>query len=121
MNTLLWIVQSALALLSFAGGAYKLFAYAELAKVPATAMLSRGTWSALGAFEMACAVLLIVPTAMKWMPVLTPIAAAALAVESLVLAVLYARHSLQLTATNPLVWVLLMAVLAVIIAFGRAR
>lgn len=121
MNILLWIVQALLALLSFAGGAYKIFGYAELAKMPATAALSRGTWGALGAFEMACGVLLIVPTLAKWMPALTPTAAVAIGLESLLLAVLYARHSMQLTASNPLVWVVLMILLAVIVAFGRSR
>jgi DoxX-like family len=69
------------ALLSFAGGAYKVFMFHELAKVPTTSALSRGGWGALGAFEMLCAILLIVPTAAKWVPVLTPLAAAALAGE----------------------------------------
>jgi hypothetical protein len=36
---------------------------------------------------------------------LDPLAAAALALESLALAALYARYSLALTAANPLVWV----------------
>jgi hypothetical protein len=52
---------------------------------------------------MVGAVLLIVPAAAKWMPVLTPLAAAALGLETLVLAGLYARYSLALTVTNPLV------------------
>jgi hypothetical protein len=56
---------------------------------------------------------------MKWMPVLTPLAAAALALESLALAMLYARYSLQLTATNPLIWVVLMGLMAAIVAYGR--
>ena len=36
----------------------------------------------------------------------TPLAAAALAVESVALAAIFARYSLALTATNPLVWVI---------------
>ena len=40
MNILLWILQVALALLCLAGGAYKLFQFEELAKLPATAVLS---------------------------------------------------------------------------------
>jgi hypothetical protein len=44
MNILLWIFQVALALLCFAGGAYKLFQFDELAKVPATAALPRAGW-----------------------------------------------------------------------------
>jgi hypothetical protein len=119
MNVILWILQSLLAFFCLAGGAYKIFSFDELAKMPATASLSQGAWSALGTFEMVCGVLLIVPAAMKWMPVLTPLAAAVLALESLALAMLYARHSLQLTATNPLIWVVIMGVLAVIVAYGR--
>ena len=119
MNILLWIVQVALAVLSFAGGAYKVFSFDELAKMPATGALSRGGWGALGVFEMLCAVLLVVPAATRWMPVLTPLAAAALVLESLALAVLYSRYSLRLTATNPLVWVVVMALMAAFVAYGR--
>ena len=119
MNVLLWVLQILLALLSLAGGAYKIFSFDELAKMPATGALSRGGWGALGAFEMLCAVLLIVPAAMKWMPVLTPLAAAALALESLALAGLYARYSLKLAATNPLVWGVAMALMAAFVAYGR--
>jgi len=119
MNILLWVVQVALALLSLAGGAYKVFSFDELAKMPATGALSRGGWSALGVFEMLCAVLLVVPASTKWIPVLTPLAAAALALESLALAGLYARYSLKLTATNPLVWVVGMALMAAFVAYGR--
>ena len=119
MNILLWVVQVVLALLSFAGGAYKVFSFDELAKMPATGALSRGGWNALGVFEMLCAVLLILPAATKWMPGLTPLAAVALALESLALAGLYARYSLKLTGTNPLIWVVGMALMAAFVAYGR--
>jgi putative oxidoreductase len=119
MKVLLWILQAALALLSLAGGAYKVFSFDELAKMPATGALSRGEWGALGVFEMLCGILLIVPAITKWKPGLAPFAAAALALESLALAVVYARYSLSLTATNPLVWVVAMAVMAVFVACGR--
>jgi DoxX-like family len=119
MNILLWVLQIALALLSFAGGAYKVFMFDELAKVPPIAALPQGAWAALGMFEMFCAVLLVVPAATKWTPVLTPLAAAALALESLSLAGLYARYSLALAATNPLVWVVVMGLLAAFVAYGR--
>jgi hypothetical protein len=52
-------------------------------------------------------------------PILTPLAAAALALESLALAVLYARYSLALTAANPLVWVVAGALIAAFVAYGR--
>jgi hypothetical protein len=119
MNVLLWVVQVALALLSFAGGAYKVFSFDELAKMPATAALSSGVWGALGVFEMLCAVLLVVPAASQRMRFLIPLAAAALALESLALAGLYARYSLKLTATNPLIWVIVMALMAALVAYGR--
>jgi DoxX-like protein len=119
MNALLWVLQIALALLSFAGGAYKVFKFDEIAKMPQMGALSRGGWGALGMFEMVCAVLLVVPLAAKWMPLLTPLAAAAIALESLALAGLYARYSLKLTATNPLVWVVLTGLMAAVVAYGR--
>ena len=117
MNVLLWVLQVALALLYLAGGAYKTFMFDELANQMNA--LPRGGWAALGVFEMLCAVLLVVPAAAKWMPVLTPLAAAALAVETLALAGLYARYSLQLTAANPLVWAAVMGLLVAFVAYGR--
>jgi hypothetical protein len=95
------------------------FHFEELEKMPQAMALSRGGWGALGVFEMLCAVLLIVPAAVKWRPILTPLAAAALALESLALATLYARYSLALTAANPLVWVVAIALIAAFVAYGR--
>jgi len=120
MNVVLWILQLALALLSFAGGTYKLFSFNELAKMPATAALPRAGWSALGVFEIVCAILLVVPAATKW-PVLTPIAATALAVEGVALAAIFARYSLTVAATNPFVWAVAMALMAAFIAYGRFK
>jgi hypothetical protein len=119
VKVFLWVVQIVLALLAFAGGAYKIFAFGELAKMPATGALSRGAWCALGVFEMVCAVLLIVPAVSKRTAAVIPLAAAALAVESVALAAVYARYSLALAATNPLVWVVAMAVMAAFVCYGR--
>jgi uncharacterized membrane protein YphA (DoxX/SURF4 family) len=119
MNILLWILQVALALLSLAGGAYKVFGFDAVANQPFFGALPRGGWGALGVFEMVCAILLIVPAATKWMPAPTPFAAGALALESLALGALYAQYSLALTAANPLVWVVLMGVIAAFVAWGR--
>lgn len=68
---------------------------------------------------MVGAVLLIVSALTKWMPVLTPIAAAALAVETFILAALYARYSLDLAVTNPMVRAAVMGLLAAFVAYGR--
>jgi hypothetical protein len=117
MNLTLWVLQIALALLYLAGGAYKTFAFDELANQMRA--LSRGGWGALGVLEMLGAVLLIVPLAASWMPVLTPLAAAVLALETLALAGLYARYSRNLTATNPMVWAVVMGLLVAFVAYGR--
>lgn len=53
------------------------------------------------------------------MPGLTPIAAAVLAIETLVISGVYARHSLKLTAENPLVWSVVMLLLVAFVAYGR--
>ena len=117
MNILLWVLQLALALLCLSGGAYKAFKFDELAKQMSA--LSRGGWRALGVFEMVCGILLIVPAAAKWMPVLTTLAAAALALEALALSGVYARYSRRLTAANPLVWSAAMGLMAIFVAYGR--
>jgi len=117
MNVLLWILQVALALLYLAGGAFKTFNPDDVAKQ--ISALPRAGWRVLGVLEVLGAVLLIVPAAANWMPVLTPLGAAMLALETLALAALYARYSLKLAATNPLVWAVPMGLMAALVAYGR--
>jgi hypothetical protein len=119
MNILIWILQMALAFLYLSGGAYKTFRFQELA-TELTA-LPHAAWRALGVFEMLGAVLLIVPAATKRMPQLTPLAAAALALETLALAALYAQKSLEFAASNPLVWALALGLAAAFVAYGRFK
>jgi len=116
MNILLWVLQVAVALLYLAGGGFKTFNPDDPAKQ--IRALPKGAWRALGVFELLGAVLLIVPAAAKWMPGLTPVAAAALALETLALAAVYARYSsLKLTAANP--WSTRSRWMAVLVAYGR--
>ncbi len=110
MNVLLWVLQVALALLYLAGGSYKTFKFDALANQMRA--LPPGGWRALGVLEMLGAVLLIVPA-------VTPLAAGALALETLALAGLYARYSLKLAATNPMVWAVVMGLLSAFVAYGR--
>ena len=117
MNVLLWVLQAGLALLFLAGGSYKAFKFDELAKQ--LRAIPRGGWRVLGVIEMLGAILMILPAAVRWMPVLTPLAAAALALETLFLAALYGRHSLKLAATNPMVWAVGMGLLVGFVAYGR--
>lgn len=118
MNVALWIAQSLLALLLVAGGGYKLFQPAQLATQ--FAAVPHGAWRALGVVEIIGGVLLVLPLALRWMPQLTQLAAIVLLVEALGLSVLYARHSTALTAENPLVFSIGMAVLLAFVAYGRA-
>lgn len=117
MNIVLWVLQVLLAFLFIAGGSYKVLKFDELATYMRA--LPRGGWRALGVLEVVGGVLLIVPAAASWMPVLTPLAAAVLALETLALAGLYARYSLELTAANPLVYAVVMGLLAAFVAYGR--
>jgi len=110
MNILFWVLQIALAFLYLSGGAYKVFKFDALANHMRA--LPRGGWRALGMLEMVGAVLLVIPA-------VAPIAAAALALETLGLAALYARYSLKLAATNPMVWAVVMGLLAAVVAYGR--
>jgi hypothetical protein len=118
MNIVLWILQVVLALLCIAGGGFKAANPADPAKQ--IRALPTAAWRAFGVFEVAGALLLIGPAATGWMPWLTPVAAAALAVETWGLALLYAQYSRKLVAANPLVYAVPMGVLAVFVAWGRA-
>ncbi len=117
MNILLWVLQAVLALLCLSGGYYKAFQFAALAgQFPA---LSHAGWRALGALEFVCGILLIVPAAVRFLPILTPSAAVVLLVESLALSALYAQYSTKVTAANPLVFSVVMLLVAGFIAYGR--
>lgn len=117
MNVFLWILQGVLALLFLAGGGYKLSNADEVAEQAGA--FSGGAWRAIGVIEIVGAILLITPAALNWMPGLTPLAAVLLAVESLVLSIVYARKSLAPTAANPLMYSAVMGILAAFVAYGR--
>jgi hypothetical protein len=117
MNILLWIVQGVLALLYLAGGAYKAVKPEDLAQtIPAMSLMG---WRAFGALEVAGAVLLVLPAILGRGQALTPMIAGVLAVETLVLAALYARQSYVVSVENPLVWALVMALAAGFLVVAR--
>lgn len=85
MNILLWVLQGLAALLYTASGTMKLFMFDKIsADVRSFAALPREVWKALGILELVCVVGLIVPAVLHWRPGLTVVAAAVLALESLV-------------------------------------
>ncbi len=117
MTVLVWTLQIVLAFLYLTGGGYKALNYEELMK--GAVAFPREAWIGLGVFEIVGAVLLVVPAALGRLPVLTPIAAAALAVETLLLAAIYARYSTAITVENPMTWAIVMGVLMTVVAWYR--
>jgi hypothetical protein len=55
--------------------------------------LPREAWTTLGVLELVCTVGLIVPAAFHWKPGLTVVAAAVLAIESLVFVWVHVRYA----------------------------
>jgi uncharacterized membrane protein YphA (DoxX/SURF4 family) len=85
MNAVLWVLQVLAALLYAASGVMKVFLFDEVSgDVPSFGALPREAWMVLGVLELVCVVGLIVPSALRWQPKLTVLAAAILALESLV-------------------------------------
>jgi len=75
----------------------------------------REVWTCIGIFEALCALALVIPAATGKFPILTPVAAACLAVEGILFAGLhysYAEHS-------PMAFSLVLTALAAFVAYGR--
>ncbi|MGH7441589.1 MAG: DoxX family protein [bacterium] len=124
MNIVLWVLQVLLAFFMFAGGSYKVFMTDKLPSYPSIRALPNRAWVILGIFEIVCALGLLLPR--KFIPNAIFIAACALALENILLALLHFYYAASprtaaklFSAQYPLVWVLLGAVLACIIAYGR--
>jgi hypothetical protein len=116
MNILLWVLQIVLALLCIAGGAFKILKFEELQKdVASMRELGRGLWAFLGAFECFGGLGLILPGATNVLPGLTPIAAAAVAAESVLVSAFYIYYGDR----PPLFYTVAMALMAAFIAYGR--
>src|ERR1700733_12720942 len=85
MNILLWVLQVVAALLYLGSGVMKVFMFDKVSEgVPSFSALPREAWKILGIVELVCAVGLIVPSVLHWHAALTVVAAAVLAIESVV-------------------------------------
>lgn len=116
MNILLWVLQIALAVMCISGGAFQIFKIEDLQKgVAAMRELPRGLWAFLGAFGCVAGVGLILPGALGGPPGLTAFAAAAVALENVVISALYVRYGDR----APLPYTVVMALMAAFIAYGR--
>jgi uncharacterized membrane protein YphA (DoxX/SURF4 family) len=116
MNIALWVVQVLAALLYVASGVMKVFMFDKVsADVPSFGALPKGAWTALGIVELVCAVGLIVPAALRWYPQLTVLAAAALAIESVVFIGVHLKYHEK----TPMLMSAVLGLLMVFIAYGR--
>lgn len=116
MNILLWVLQIMLACLCISGGAFQIFKIEDLQKgVAAMRALPRGLWAFLGAFGCLAGLGLILPGALHVLPILTPIAAAAVAAESVLITAFYIYYGDR----SPVSYSVAMAVMAAVISYGR--
>jgi uncharacterized membrane protein YphA (DoxX/SURF4 family) len=116
MNILLWVLQIALAWLCIAGGIFQIFKIEQLQKnVASMRALPRGLWKFLGVFGCLAGLGLILPGATNILPVVTPIAAAAVAAESVLISAFYIYYR----DFSPLIYSVAMAIMAAFIAYGR--
>jgi uncharacterized membrane protein YphA (DoxX/SURF4 family) len=116
MNVLLWVLQALAALLYAASGVMKVFTFDKIsADVPSFGALPRNAWTALGILELVCTVGLIVPAAVRVLPALTVVAAALLAVESVVFVGVHVKYRER----SPIIMSIALGLLMAFIAYGR--
>lgn len=116
MNGLLWVLQVLTALLYTTSGVMKVFMFDSIsADVPSFGALPRTAWLALGVVELICVVGLIVPGLMHWQPRLTGVAAAVLAIETLV----FVWVHIQYREVPPMIMSASLGLIMAFIAYGR--
>ena len=116
MSILLWVLQVLAALMYGASGIMKVFMFDKISgEVPSFGALPREAWMALGIVELVCIAGLIVPSVIPWQPTLTVVAAAVLAIESLVFIGVHVKYNEMGSIVMSGVLGLLMA----FIAYGR--
>ncbi len=116
MNIVLWVLQAIAALVYGASGVMKVFMFDNVsADVPSFGALPRNMWTALGIVELTCVVGLIVPAVFHWRPALTVVAAAVLAVESLVFIWVHVKYR----EMAPIIMSAVLGLLTAFIAYGR--
>lgn len=111
MNVMLWVLQTLLALYYLMGGGWM------ISKVPVgwLKVMPRPVWMVLGLLQALLALGLVMPGALKFMPMLTPISGVGLILETLLVHAL----TMQKFAFRTFVWVLVPGLLAAFVAYGR--
>jgi len=116
MNIFLWVLQLLTALLYGVSGVMKVSMFDKVSKdVRSFGALPRQAWMVLGILELICMVGLIIPSALPWHPKLTVVAAAILALESLV----FIGVHLKYREITPIIMSAVLGLLMAFIAYGR--
>jgi uncharacterized membrane protein YphA (DoxX/SURF4 family) len=116
MNILLWVLQILAAIIYGASGFMKVFMFDKIsADVRSFGALPRKVWTVLGILELICVLGLIVPSALRWHPSLTVIAAAMLALESFVFIWVHVKYG----EIPPIIMSAVLGLLMAFIAYGR--
>ncbi len=116
MNLLLWVLQVLAALLYGSSGVMKVFLFDRISQdVPSFGAMPRTAWTVLGIVELVCTGGLIVPDALHWQPELTILAAAVLAIESVVFIWVHARYR----EPAPIIMSVVLGLIVAFIAYGR--
>jgi len=117
MNILLWVLQILAALVFGSSGVMKVFMFDKVTQdVPSFGALPREAWMTLGILELVCTVGLIVPGAFHWQPKLTILAAAILALETLLFIWVHVKYH----EVAPIIFSVVLGLLMAFIAYGRA-
>lgn len=116
MNILLWVLQALAALLYGASGVMKVFMFDKVSgEVPSFGALPRAAWMALGVLELVCTIGLVIPGALHWQPRLSVVAAALLALESLVFVWVHISYH----EVGSTIFCVVLGLLMAFIAYGR--
>lgn len=109
MNILLWVLQVLLALYYLMGGSWM------ISKVPPAwlKIMPKPAWITLGLLQILFALEMVVPDAVGFLPILTPIAAVGVVVETL------SVSALTRVKFQGFLWVLVPALLSLFVAYGR--
>jgi hypothetical protein len=110
MNILLWVLQVLLALYYLMGGYWMAF------KVPGVwlKLLPKPAWMALGLLQALFALGLVLPGTIGMLPKLIPLSAVGVAIETVLVAITLTKPKFQ-----GALWIVVPALLALFVAYGR--
>jgi hypothetical protein len=122
MNIVLWVLQGIAALMYGASGVMKVFMFDKISHdVPSFGALPRKVWMVLGVLELVCMVGLVLPDLPIWPDAshrqtqLTIVAAAVLAVESLLFVWVHVKYR----EVSSIIMSGVLGLIMVFIAYGR--